>query len=151
MYGRFTGKHMTAILVAFFGVVIAVNFVMARFAVGTFGGTVVKNSYVASQQYNDWLEAARKQRALGWTANLGLNAGRVLTLTLTKAGTSLDGANVAATASHPLGRANDIRMLLREVAPGVYIADRALPAGRWQVQVWIERHGRTMKLLETVR
>jgi nitrogen fixation protein FixH len=41
--GKFTGWHMTTILVAFFGVVIAVNFFMARMAVGTFGGTVVDN------------------------------------------------------------------------------------------------------------
>ena len=38
----FTGRHMAAILIAGFGVVIAVNLVMARFAVTTFGGVVVK-------------------------------------------------------------------------------------------------------------
>ena len=41
---RFTGWHMTTILVAFFAVVITVNIVMARFALSTFGGTVVENS-----------------------------------------------------------------------------------------------------------
>ena len=37
------GWHMTTILVAFFAVVITVNIVMARFALSTFGGTVVEN------------------------------------------------------------------------------------------------------------
>ncbi|HMP45265.1 MAG TPA: FixH family protein, partial [Sphingopyxis sp.] len=39
----FTGWHMTAILVGFFGVVMAVNFTMARLAMSTFGGKVVEN------------------------------------------------------------------------------------------------------------
>ena len=58
----FTGYHMTAILVAFFGVVIVVNFVMARYAVATFGGTVVDNSYVASQEFNGWLKGLTVQK-----------------------------------------------------------------------------------------
>jgi nitrogen fixation protein FixH len=52
---RFTGRHMTGILVAFFGVVMTVNFTMAYVAISGFGGTVVDNSYVASQNYNRWL------------------------------------------------------------------------------------------------
>ena len=53
---RFTGYHATMIIVAFFAVVVGVNMVMARFALSTFGGTVVDNSYVASQKYNEWLK-----------------------------------------------------------------------------------------------
>lgn len=49
--GPFNGRHMTAILVAFFAVVIAVNVLMARFIICTFGGVVVENSYVASQHF----------------------------------------------------------------------------------------------------
>src|SRR5690606_16942867 len=63
----FTGRHMTLILVAFFGVVIAVNLVMATLASRTFGGLVVQNSYVESQKFNSYLEAARQDEALGWT------------------------------------------------------------------------------------
>ena len=48
----FTGRHMTMVLVAFFGTIIVVNFTMARFASSTFGGVVVENSYVASQHFN---------------------------------------------------------------------------------------------------
>ena len=57
-------------MVAFFGVVIAVNLLMAHYAVSTFSGTVVDNSYVASQEFNGWLGAARAQRALGWTVEV---------------------------------------------------------------------------------
>ena len=61
---RITGRTMTAILCAFFGVVIAVNILMATIATRTFGGVVVENSYVASQEYNGWLAQSRRQRDL---------------------------------------------------------------------------------------
>src|SRR3546814_2526847 len=67
---RFTGRHAAMILVAFFGVVIAVNIVMASFALSTFGGTVVDNSYVASQHYNQWLARADAQRSEEHTSEL---------------------------------------------------------------------------------
>ena len=66
--GPFTGKHFTVIMVAFFAVVIGVNLLMARAASSTFGGVVVENSYVASQEFNTWLAEARKEKALGWSA-----------------------------------------------------------------------------------
>ena len=50
MTRKFTGWHMTAILVGFFAIVISVNLFMARAAIGSFGGVVVDNSYVASQR-----------------------------------------------------------------------------------------------------
>jgi len=69
MTRTFTGWHMTGIVVALFGVVIAVNVLMASYAIGTFGGTVVDNSYVASQRFNSWLAEARTQRDLGWNVD----------------------------------------------------------------------------------
>ncbi|HET9398451.1 MAG TPA: FixH family protein [Sphingomicrobium sp.] len=82
MNGSFSGRHMTAILVAFFGVVIAVNFTMALFATRTFGGVVVENSYVASQKYNGWLDAARRQEQLGWAIEPGLDGRRRVTVAI---------------------------------------------------------------------
>ncbi|MEH6702567.1 FixH family protein, partial [Parasphingorhabdus sp.] len=49
---KFTGYHAAAMIVSFFAVVVVVNLVMAQFALSTFSGTVVDNSYVASQKYN---------------------------------------------------------------------------------------------------
>jgi len=59
-----TGKHVLAIVVSAFALIIGVNLFMAFSAVGTFPGLETKNSYVASQQF-DRLRAA--QEALGWT------------------------------------------------------------------------------------
>jgi len=131
----FTGWHMTAILVAGFSVVIAVNMLMATLAVRSFGGAVVENGYVASQKFNGWLAQARAQEKLRWRDRVTLDAARHVRMEL-----NVWGAQVSAVAQHPLGRAPNIMLRLHEVTPGVYASDRALPAGRWQLRFDI-RHG----------
>ena len=61
---EFTGRKMAIVMVSFFGVIIAVNFLMAYKAVSTFPGLEVKNSYVASQKF-DTIRTA--QQDLNWT------------------------------------------------------------------------------------
>ncbi|MFB9051135.1 FixH family protein [Sphingobium indicum] len=148
---RFTGWHMTAILAAFFAVVIAVNMLMATVAVRSFGGTVVENSYVASQKFNGWLAQARAQRRLGWRDAVTLDAGRHVGLALKDAkGAPLAGVVVTAVAQHPLGRAPDMPLAFRETAPGVYVSDRVLPKGRWQLRFDLRLAGREEHLLREV-
>ena len=64
---EFTGRHMLASILAFFGVIIAVNLTMAYFANSTWSGLVVANGYMASQSFDDDLAKARAQDAMGWT------------------------------------------------------------------------------------
>jgi nitrogen fixation protein FixH len=52
-------------MVAFFGVIITVNMIMARFAVTTWSGLVVPNTYVASQQFNAKAAQSRAIAAQG--------------------------------------------------------------------------------------
>jgi nitrogen fixation protein FixH len=52
MIKRFSGWHMTAILVVFFGVVVAVNFPIAHYTISTFGVTVAENGFVGSRNYD---------------------------------------------------------------------------------------------------
>jgi nitrogen fixation protein FixH len=133
---RLTGRHVAAIFITFFAVVIAVNVLMASYAVGGFGGTVVDNSYVASQQFNGWLAQARHQQALGWREETGLDPERHLVLTLAGPRT----ATVSAIAEHPLGRAADIPLRFVPGADGRYRAVTPLPPGRWLVH-WTVRAG----------
>ncbi|GGE04794.1 cytochrome oxidase [Tsuneonella deserti] len=128
----FTGRHMTAILVAGFGIVIAVNLVMARFAVSTFGGVVVENSYVASQEFNKWLDEADRSRALGWKPAVSrAGDGRVV---IDFAGGGAP-TQLGGTARHPLGRLPDQRLSFRMAAPGRFISTDVLPAGRWTLRL----------------
>ncbi len=131
----FTGRHMALILVSFFGVVIAVNLVMATLASRTFGGLVVQNSYVESQRFNSYLEAARQDEALGWTlATARLPDGR-LALRLADERGIIEDAEITALARHPLGRAQEHDLRFAALGEGRYESREALPAGRWIVHV----------------
>ena len=58
---EFTGRHMLLIMLAFFGVIISVNIVIAVIANKSWTGLIVKNSYVASQEFNAKISDANKQ------------------------------------------------------------------------------------------
>jgi len=143
MTKRFTGWHMAAILVGFFGVIVAVNGVMATIAARTFGGVVVENSYVASQEFNAWLKAAKKQEALGWHPKVALDARRRVTVAL-----PVTGASVTGYAEHPLGRAADVPLTF--TGDKAIQSDQPLPAGRWTVHLTIRRGPDEARLAETL-
>ena len=131
--GPFTGKHIALIIVAFFAVVVGVNLIMARAAVRTFGGVVVDNSYVASQNYNKWLDLAARQKALGWSAKVARSSdGRVV---VTMAGAPASGLTLRAEARHPLGRRPDQVLTFQRQADGSFRSNETLGAGRWKVRI----------------
>lgn len=132
MTRKFTGRHMAAILVGFFAVVFAVNFLMAGYASSTFGGIVVENSYVASQKFNRWLGEARAQDRLGWSATVSRMAdGRVQVVA---AGPG-PAASLTALARHPLGREPDRLLAFESAGDGRFLSREALPAGRWTLHL----------------
>ena len=134
---RFTGWHMSGILVAMFATIIAVNVVMAYFAVTTFGGTVVDNSYVATRNYNGWLAEARSQEALGWRITTTIDPDRRVRIAAIAPTGAIDGV-VSAVASHPLGRAPDHAIEFTRTGAGRYVAARPLRAGRWTLRVTVK-------------
>jgi nitrogen fixation protein FixH len=143
MSARFTGRHITAILVGFFGVVVAVNFLMASLAVSEFGGAVVENSYVASQKFNGWLGEARAERAYGWGARFARDGeGR---LEVTTQGTPGDLA-VCAELRHPLGREEARQWALVPRGGGRFVSRDRLPEGRWLVRATLTSGQRQLRL-----
>ena len=135
MQKEFTGRKMAAILVAGFGVVVAVNFTMAAIASGSFSGVVVENSYVASQKFNDWLDQAERQQALGWNAEASRSGDR-LALDLENVPAS---ARITAQVRRPLGQADPRELTFVQTGEARLLSSEALPAGRWIVRVSIER------------
>ncbi len=138
----FTGWHMAAILLSAFAVVLAVNVVMATLATSTFGGEVVENSYVASQDFNRWLDEAAKERALGWKVAAARDGDGRVRVTLT--GVPRD-ASVIAEARHPLGRLPDMQLGFAPDAAGAYRSARPLPAGRWMLRFVVKAQGKTWR------
>lgn len=149
--GKFTGWHMTAILVAFFGVVMAVNFTMARMAVSTFGGTVVDNSYVASQKYNRWLNAAAQQDKLGWDVAVAIDTDRHVRIETILDGAQLEQVTAIGDALHPLGRAADVPLSFTATPEGHLLSTKPLPAGRWNLRLSLRRGANIYKLVEKVQ
>lgn len=137
--GPFTGKHITVIIVAFFAVVVGVNVIMARAAIRTFGGVVVDNSYVASQNYNKWLDEAARQMALGWSAKPARgDDGRVV---VTMIGAPASGLTLRAEARHPLGRLPDQALTFQRKADGSFRSNEPLADGRWKLRIDAEAQG----------
>jgi nitrogen fixation protein FixH len=139
MQRKFTGWHMLAMMVAFFGVVIAVNFTMARIAIGSFGGVVVDNSYVASQQFNGWLDQARAQQALGWQVSTVWRPDRLVQVDVVRGeGAVVDGpVAVTATARHPLGTLPDHALIFRRQPDGSFVSTEEVPDGRWTLRLQV--------------
>lgn len=130
--GQLTGRKVTAIFVVFFGIVMAVNFTMAHFASSTFGGVVVENSYVASQNYNKWLDEAAAEKKLGWSAAATRLPDNRVALRFTGAP---DDLVVTGVVRHPLGHAPDQALRFARAADGAFVSDRAVAPGRWLVRL----------------
>ncbi len=129
-----TGWHVFAIIGLFFGTIFAVNIALAIIATGTFPGLVVKNSYVASQNFNTLLAGARAQAESGLTSQLIAKAG-VLQFRLADAsGAPQRDLIVSAHVGRPASDREDRAIAFAESGE-FYQASTALPAGNWNVDV----------------
>ena len=134
MAREFTGRHMLLTLVGGFGVVVAVNFYMASQAASSFGGVTVENSYVASQKFNGWLDEARAQEELGWSAQIARRDDGYLVVTT--AGVP-QGAVMSAELRHPLGLKDRVSLRFAPQGEMRYIANEKIDDARWTVRLTI--------------
>lgn len=126
-----TGRKVLAITSAFFGVVIAANMALLFSATGTFPGLVVKNSYVASQEWNGRTAA---QRALGWQAAASLGDGTLAVRVTDRDGRPVEGLALTAIVGRPASQAGDRTIPLAEEA-GAYGAPIDLGPGLWRIEI----------------
>ncbi|HTO30565.1 MAG TPA: FixH family protein [Pararhizobium sp.] len=132
---EFTGRHMLLIMVAFFGVIIAVNVTMARFAGSSFGGLVVENSYVASQEFNGKLEQGREQVALDWTPDFSIVDGTIRYRLTDCDGNAVPVSSVSVQFRHPSYEAADLTIGLQPKGDGAFEAAHAARNGIWDVEI----------------
>ena len=135
---QFTGRQMAAILVIGLGIVAAVNFTMASLATGGFHGIVVENSYVASQQFNDWLDEAEAARELGWTAKAARQDDGHVLITSEAVPQS---AVITAELRRPLGEREYASLAFIDLGDGLYRSDTPVDNGRWTMRLFIEADG----------
>ncbi|AML51322.1 MULTISPECIES: FixH family protein [Falsihalocynthiibacter] len=126
-----TGRQVFFFVSGAFAIVIGVNLTMAYYAVSTFPGLEVKNSYVASQQFNDKLKT---QLALGWTV-VPTYADGVLEIAITdEAGTPVEAQQISGI----LGRATHDRadtLPSFTYANGVFSTPAELDVGNWNFRM----------------
>ncbi|MET4127631.1 FixH family protein [Roseovarius sp. MBR-6] len=131
---QLTGRHVFLIFAGAFGTIIAVNLVLAYSAVSTFPGLEVKNSYVASQEFN---ERKAAQEALGWEVR-ATHGGGVLRLTISDAeGQPVRVASLDATVGRATHVAEDQRPEFHFDGRG-YVAPVTLAPGNWNIRMVAE-------------
>ena len=125
---RLTGRAVLAMFVTGFGIIIAVNLVLAVSAVRTFPGLEVANSYVASQDFD--LRRAAQDR-LGWQVAAEYVPGRLSLALTNRDGTPIRPADIALHLGRPTEQADDLTATLDEALG----ADLVLAPGRWRLDV----------------
>jgi len=133
------------IFVAVFGVVIAVNATMVWFAGTTFSGLSTERAYDKGVAYNQALEAARRQEALGWAVETLIEpvpdgSGVVIAQTYRdRDGRPVPGLRVRVHLSRPVAQGNERDIVLGVSGPGAHAAIVALPLpGLWDLQAVAE-------------
>lgn len=135
-----TGRFVLVCLLSFFATIIAVNLVMARYAVTTFGGVETASSYKAGLAFKGEEQAAERQAERHWNVaaefqDLG-GDGRVLTIIARDAkGNPLTGLSAAARLSHPTDARRDVSVPLRDLGTGRYGVSLDAPAGQWDLVI----------------
>ncbi|WP_439521664.1 FixH family protein [Marivita sp.] len=128
---KLTGWHALAIFGGAFAVIISVNLVLAYSAVKTFPGLEVKNSYVASQEFD--IRRA-EQESLGWSV-YAESKGGLLILSIKDA----DGRPVqTGSLEAVLGRAThvqDDRSPEFAFDGQAYVARESLRPGNWNIRM----------------
>lgn len=132
-----TGRHVLAIALGAFGVVVAANATLAVLATGGFPGLVVANSYVASQSFDRDRAALA---ATGWRVSIDHADGVLLVAVEDRDGRPVEGLEASATVGRPGAAATDRTVALAPRGERL-AAPLALDPGRWRVRLRIAAPG----------
>ena len=146
---RLSGRHVLLMMLAFFGVIAAVNAVMMTLAIRTMPGLEVKSAYEASQTYNAGLNSIAAQDQRGWKVEIwsaGIAKGAPLRVAiLDAAGKPVSGLGGEARFERPTDKRMDQVFPLRETGEGIYEASiPALEPGQWDMAVELLRDHKRM-------
>jgi nitrogen fixation protein FixH len=147
-----TGRMVLFMLLAFFGVVFGVNFLMMKFAIDTLPGTEVDSAYSASLAYEKEIAAAHDQNVRAWKVNAHIQRGPDGGATLQveardKQGMPMSGLKFQGRFERPTDRRADLPVGLAEVGIGIYRGSAPLIApGQWDLVLEGDAAGQRMFL-----
>jgi nitrogen fixation protein FixH len=136
-----SGRFVLLTLLAFFGVVFAVNFLMMKLAIDTLPGTEVDSAYSASLGYGKEIAAARDQNARNWQVEARIrraaDGGATLQVEARdNHGAPISGVRFQGRFERPTDRRADRPVELAEVGIGVYRGTAPLvAAGQWDLVI----------------
>ena len=138
----FTGWHMLAVMVLFFGTIISVNFYMAYNAVTSWSGLVAENTYVASQQFNGKAAEARGLTASGVIGKLTIEGSNIRYEVSRSEDGPVDADTLVLKFKRPVGEHQDFELDLTPVSKGVFGTTHEVLPGHWIVDASAMRDGK---------
>lgn len=130
-----TGRHVLAITVTAFAVIVGANMALVVAATSSFPGLVVDNSYRAGVGWND---RGAAQAALGWQVGVGYSADGGLAVSIRDGeGEAVHGVAVEAVVGRPATEVDDIALALTDTG-SVHRAPVTLRPGLWRVALTVE-------------
>lgn len=146
---RIRGWHVLAAVIAFFGVVIAVDVTFLMAAYRSYPGQVSVTPYEDGLAYNKHMAQQRAQAALGWRASVATAPNAVVVDVLDATGAPVAGLEVTGLLSRPATEAGRLSLAFAETVPGRYVARAAPPPGGWDLA--LSAHGKDGARLEAER
>jgi len=139
LWPRSDGGKFLAWMLGAFGLVFAVNGIFIWLALSTWSGLTTDHPYERGLAYNQTLQEAAAEAALGWHSELEFKNHRLLVRFHDRSGGALDRLQVTARFVRPTSDGADRNLPLDAVGDGGYTATVDLPLpGQWQVLVKAE-------------
>lgn len=133
-----TGRHVLFGVIAFFGVVLAVNGVFLYESLSTYTGIVANEPYRKGLNYNERIADEKAQLERGWMTDVALmSTGNGLDIHINdRNGNPIGGLSFEGRLGRPATAAEDVALDVKETAPGHYRASFAtLGPGAWQIDL----------------
>lgn len=128
------GRWIPYVFVGLMLLVVVVNGGMVIAALTTFAGTTTGRSYDRGRAYNQVIEEAARQAALGWSARVALTQGRLSVTVTDREGLAVPG-HLEGVLLRPL-EGTQLPLSLASTAPGQWAADPgALAPGQWEARL----------------
>lgn len=141
---NFTGWHMAAVMALFFGTIISVNLTLAYHATQSWTGLVVKNSYVASQDFNETQAELMGHKHLKWKEIFEYSAGKLRVSLTQENGTPIPLDSLTAKVGRPVHEHEDRIISFTRIGIGQFTSNMPLAPGLWEISLIATRNGETV-------